>query len=444
MNTVAQDRFATTKAHFKQLFEQFEQGLNGQKAHPIHKLRRTAIQRLEDLQFPGRKNEDWKYTPVTRVLQPAYKSAALANLTSADVEAHLFEGLDVHLLVFNNGKLDQTLSNIGELPEGVEISTIATALDKGTHKEKIEGVLKGWAEGKDAFAALNMSFADNGLFIYVPANVQVEKPIYLLHLNLTASSPFLNNPQRIILAERSSNCTIIERYSNENSNGTYFTNAMTHIDLGANAFFTHYKLQQESLESFQVNQVDVLQERDSTYTSHAIDLGGRLVRNNLRTHLKNSGTLTNFYGVYLAKGEQHLDNQTFIDHAFPHCNSNELYKGVIDDKARGVFNGKVIVRQDAQKTNAFQQNSNLVLSDKAVMDTKPQLEIFADDVKCSHGATIGQLDEESIFYLRSRGLNKEAARSLLQQAFLKEVIENMDIEPIREVVESMITKKFES
>ncbi|MEO1518562.1 MAG: Fe-S cluster assembly protein SufD [Bacteroidota bacterium] len=442
MNTAVQDKFAAIKANYKQLFDQLEDRLNGYKDHPLHQLRRQAIDQLATLNFPGRKNEDWKYTPVTRMLQPSYKTGTAISVSDELLQAQSFEDLDVHLLVFSNGQLDETRSQIGELPEGVILSSIATALE-GPQADKANKVLEQWAKSTDAFAALNMAFADKGVFAYIPANVRMNKPVYMLHVNDGNEAPFFSHPQRIIVAERGSESHFIERYvSPEDS--VYFTNALTHIELGANGKLDHYKIQQESVQAFQVNQVDVLQERDSTYSSYAVDLGGRMVRNNLRTHLQSSGTMTNFYGVYLAKGEQHLDNQTFIDHAFPHCDSNELYKGVIDDKARGVFNGKVIVRQDAQKTNAFQQNSSLVLSQKAVMDTKPQLEIYADDVKCSHGATIGQLDEESIFYLRSRGLNKEQARSLLQQAFLKEVVENMKIDSIRTVVEKLISEKFDS
>ena len=285
--------------------------------------------------------------------------------------------------------------------------------------------------------------ARHGLFIHVAKNAVIEKPVYLIHLAAPGETPTFSSYLNIAIAEQSSEASFIEGlFELPGAEGTYFNNLVNRFRVKPNAHIHHYRLQQEGREGFLISNADVEQDGDSTFSSYAIDLGGRLVRNNLVTTLNNPGTGTNFYGVYFAKGEQHIDNHTFIDHAVPHCISNELYKGILTDKAHGVFNGKVMVRRDAQKTNAFQQNSSLVLSDKAQMDSKPQLEIFADDVRCSHGATIGQLDESAVFYLRSRGLSDDQARFMLQQAFLEEVIEFMKLEPVRAFAEQLILEKF--
>jgi Fe-S cluster assembly protein SufD len=221
-----------------------------------------------------------------------------------------------------------------------------------------------------------------------------------------------------------------------------FINSGVAIYLGENAQLSHYRYQYDTASNYYVNNTRIFQDANSTYSSYVLDTGGKSVRNNLYTYLKGSNTNTNYYGGYLVSGKQHIDNQTFIDHAMPHCESNELYKGILDDRSSGVFNGKVMVRPDAQKTNAFQQNSNLVLSPDAKMNTKPQLEIYADDVKCSHGATVGQLDEQSMYYLRSRGLNKGEAKRLLQFAFIAEVVESFENDQMRDFAEQIVREKM--
>jgi len=289
---------------------------------------------------------------------------------------------------------------------------------------------------------MNRAFAKHGFLIETEANTSEEIPFHFIYINTKGNESHFTHPQLFVNASRSSHLTIIESYHSTDQEAVYFNNAANCIHVGKNAKVDHYRLQYESKSAYQINNTIVSQERDSEYSNYAADLGGKIVRNNLSSELLDSGTQTNYYGVYLGLNKQHIDNQTFIDHAMPHCQSNELYKGILTDKARGVFNGKVLVRQDAQKTNAFQQNSSLVLSNDAVMDAKPQLEIYADDVKCSHGATIGQLDENSVFYLKSRGLNDEAAKNLLQKAFLGEVVSEFKIEAIRRSVLSKIEDKL--
>ena len=351
-----------------------------------------------------------------------------------------FGALEAYQLVFVNGVLDANLSNIENPVKGLTISTLKAGLDEETTQELIENSLNSEI-GLNAFVALNTALVQNGTFIHVAKGTIVDKPIHIMNITVSGGQAIITNPQVLLVAEANSEVSLIETYSAVND-GTYFTNALARFIVGQNAHVHHYKLQNESVNAFQINNSIATQDRDSTYSSYVLDLGGKTVRNNLSSHLQASGTNTNLYGVYLAKGNQHIDNQSFIDHAHPHCESNELYKGIIDEKGRGVFNGKVNVRQDAQKTNAFQQNSSLVLSDTAIMDTKPQLEIFADDVKCSHGATIGQLDESSMYYLRTRGMNEQKARAMLQFAFVAEVLENFKIDAVKEKALAMMEEKL--
>ena len=401
------------------------------------------MKRLEGLDFPTRRDEEWKYTSVNRLLQPAYQLEPAVEVTEAQLQPFLIEGLDAIRLVFINGAFREEFSDIGKLPEGLTVMDLASALADSRYQEMVQRQLDSLMDGQEnAFMVLNAAFARHGLFIHVAKNAVVEKPIYLIHLAAPGDTPTFSSYLNIAIAEQSSEAVFIEGlYELPGAEGAYFNNLVNRFRLKPNSHIHHYRLQQEGREGFLISNADIEQDGDSTFSSYAIDLGGRLVRNNLATTLNNSGT--NFYGAYFANGEQHIDNHTFIDHAMPHCVSNELYKGILTDKARGVFNGKVMVRRDAQKTNAFQQNSTLVLSDKAQMDSKPQLEIFADDVRCSHGATIGQLDESAVFYLRSRGLSDDQARAMLQQAFLEEVIEFMKMEPVRDFAEQLILKKFE-
>lgn len=443
MTPIIQDKFADVKVWFSKLFESYENSLNGQKNQAIHDVRKTAINRLPALDFPTRRNEDWKYTSVNKVLKPQYAEGIPVAVSKEQIAPFLLEDLEVNLFVFVNGWLDEKLSHYQE-EDGLTIKDMATALVSESSKAIVQPYLTHFSEtDENPFVALNAAFARSGHFIHIAANKVIEKPVHFLYLAAPGATDSMINLQNIVVAERSSQFNLVESfYSLEEGESSYFNNVVNRFLLKENAIVDHYKIQQESGNGFQINNTEAEQYRDSTYSAYAVDLGGQIVRNNLSSILRAEGTMTHMKGLYLANGIQHIDNQTFMDHAFAHCNSNELYKGIITDKAKGVFNGKVIVRQDAQKTNAFQQNSNLVLSETAVMDSKPQLEIYADDVKCSHGATIGQLDEEAVFYLRSRGLDEDQARSLLQFAFLQEVLDGFPNEAIKQKAETLINIKF--
>ena len=431
---------------FIELFQQYENGLNGQKNYTGHTIQKTAIKRLSnDINFPSRRNEDWKYTSVAGLLQPPYQQPKPVEIAAADIKPFLFEGLDVYLLVFVNGKYNKALSSKDALLKNITVQEIAAGLQEdGLTKATTSGYLNKWAsETNNSFMVLNTAFAQNGIYIHVPDGLLVDRPLHLLNIAHADEAPTLISPQKIIVAGANSKVTVIETYQQfTDSQQTYFTNTVTQLVLKQNAIVDHYKIQDEGEHAFFINNTEVEQMRDSNYNSYVIDLGGKLVRNNLSSILKDSGTNTNLYGIYVGTNKQHIDNQTFIDHAYPNCNSNELYKGIITDNAKGVFNGKIMVRKDAQKTNAFQKNHSLVLSKNASMNSKPQLEIFADDVKCSHGATIGQLNEDALYYMRSRGLSKSEAVSVLKQAFLTEITDLITIDIVRKKVEQMLIDKF--
>jgi Fe-S cluster assembly protein SufD len=435
-----------SREKFIELFQQYENTLNGQKDYAGHLIQKTAIQRFSnDVNFPTRRNEDWKYTNVTELLQPQYKQPKAVDLKTEDIKPFLFEGLDAYLLVFVNGQYNKVLSSKDELSKKIIVQDISSGLQEDSEtKETASKYLSKWSsEAMNSFIVLNTAFAQNGIYIYVPDGIVLDRPVHILNIAHTEEESTVISPQKIIVAGENSKLTVIETYHHlTSSQQTYFTNTVTQLVLKRNAIVDHYRIQDEDENAFFINNTEIEQQRDSNYSSYVVDLGGKLVRNNLNSILQDSGTSTNFYGLSVGVNKQHIDNQTFIDHAYPNCDSNELYKGILMDRAKGVFNGKIMVRQDAQKTNAFQQNHSLVLSKTAKMNSKPQLEIYADDVKCSHGATIGQLNKEALYYLRSRGLSENEAVSILKQAFLTEITELIKIDPVREKVEQMLVDKF--
>lgn len=428
-------------ARFGALFSEFEQQLNGQKKEAAHNYRSQAAAKLATMSFPTRRDEDYKYTSFARVLNQDYTFPTKDKIREEKLDALRFPTLDAIELVFVNGLFDEGRSQIKDLPEGLTITTIEKALEDESTRAFAEKHLNENASSENPFVVLNTSFAEGGLFVHVAKNAIIDRPIHFIQYNTANEQPYLFHPQRFVEVEQGAQLKIIDSFNGANG-AIYFANVVNVFHVHANAHVFHYKLQTESETAFQINNTTAFQEKDSTYTNLALDLGGRLVRNNLNAIHQGENITSNLYGAFNISGDQHVDHQTFIDHAIPNCQSNELYKGVLDGKSNGVFNGKVMVRRDAQKTNAYQQNAALILSDKATMDSKPQLEIYADDVKCSHGATIGQLDHQSMFYLMSRGMSKKMAREALQHAFLIEVLEQINNEAIKDRAEEMLYQKF--
>jgi Fe-S cluster assembly protein SufD len=328
------------------------------------------------------------------------------------------------------------LSNVKELPDGLVVTDLATALER--HGDLLEPHLARYARHEElTFTALNTAFLRDGAFVHVRAGAIVEKPIHIVHVATAPEQPRIMFPRNLVVAGKSSQLTVVESYL-ALEDQVSFTNAVTEIAAGENALVDHYKVLRAGNQAFHIANTQVRQERASNVSSHYIALSGALVRNEARTVFAGEGSECTFNGLYLGRGRQHLDNFTVIDHARAHCTSHELYRGVLDEKARGVFNGKIYVRPDAQKTDAKQTNQVLLLSDDATINTKPQLEIFADDVKCTHGATVGQLEENALFYLRSRGIGLDQARSLLIFAFANDIIQRVKVEAIRAQLEDVL------
>ena len=422
-------------------FEKFENSLNGESKLPIHQLRKEAIDNFSKLEFPNTKEEEWKYTNISPLLKYNFKPATgKTNVTSEQVSKFLFDKMEPSLLVFVNGHFQEELSNLKDLPKGVVTDSISNAI-----KEKSPLVEKHFGKyaiyNSQIFTALSTAYTKDGAFIYVPDGKIVEAPIHILFLTDSSEEKTLTQPRNLFVAGKNSQVTIIEHYASLSEN-IYFTNNVTEIFADDGAVVDHIKLQEESKKAFHIGRMEIGQGRGSNFTSYAISFGGDISRNDFNSKFNEEGSECTLNGLFLIDGTQLFDVHTLIDHAKPHCNSHEHYKGILDDKSRGVFNGKVMVRKDAQKTNAFQENNNIILSDDALVNTKPQLEIFADDVKCSHGATIGQLDEESMFYLKSRGIGEETARTILIHAFASDVVQTIKVEAIKNYIEEILTKRF--
>ncbi|MBI4445572.1 MAG: Fe-S cluster assembly protein SufD [Acidobacteria bacterium] len=410
-------------------------------------LRESAMERFMGLGFPTSRLEDWKFTSVSPITRMSFQLAPhRANgLSVSELEQLSFLNLGRPCLTFIDGHYSPKLSTPGVAEAGVRMGSLADALQEGSSVAQ-EHLGRHALYTDQAFAALNTAFLHDGAFLEVPKGVVMRAPIHLLFLFTAGGTPLVSHPRSLLLVGRESQVDIVESYV-ALGEGVYFTNAITELVLGENAIVNHYRLQRESPLSFHVATLQAEQGRASTLISHNISMGGALVRNEINSVLSGEGAECTLHGLYLATGLQHVDNHTVIDHARPHCSSREVYKGILDGQASAVFNGKIIVRKDAQKTDAKQTNKNLLLSDDATVNTKPQLEIYADDVKCTHGATIGQLNEEAVFYLRSRGISREEARKLLTYAFANEIVSRIQVAPIRSGLEELVPRqlgKYES
>jgi len=400
-------------------------------------VRKAAMARFTELGFPTTRHEEWRFTNVSPIAKtpfaPADKSA---QVTAEQVARYADWQTEGSRLVFVNGQYSETLSNIAALSDGVIVASLAEAMQ--SHRTQVEPHLANHATyQEDAFTAMNTAFIEDGAFIYVPKSKVVEQPIQLVFVSVPGSQPTSTHPRILVVAEANAQATVVETYCGVGK-GTYFTNPVTEIVAADNAMVEHYRVERESVEAYHVSDLALNQSRSSHVMSLAMQFGGRLVRNDVHALLDDEGCDCTLDGLYLIGGEQHVDNHLRVEHAKPHCRSWEYFKGVLEDKARAVFTGRIIVREDAQKTDAKQTNMNLLLSEDALVDSKPQLEIFADDVKCTHGATIGQVDDDAIFYLQSRGLTRDAARGMLVFAFASEVIEQIKLNPLRAAMQDLL------
>jgi Fe-S cluster assembly protein SufD len=430
-----------TSQHLEE-FERFK--VRTQQPAWLVPLREAGVSSFARQGFPTLQHEDWRFTnvvPISRLtFKPASEMAVNETVRQALARA-AFAKLAGRRLVFLNGRYSAEMSSLRGSTPGAEAGNLGSALAKDSGF--VEKHLGRYAQVQDnAFAGLNQAFFADGAYIHVRAGVTVPEPIQLIYVSAATQAGETMHPRNLIIAEAGSKVTVIESYVGI-SNAAYFTNAVTELVVGDDASVEHLKLQDEAADAFHVAMVQGQFGRASSASIHSFALGARLSRNNIRAKLAGEGLECILNGLYLTKDEQVADHHMIVDHAQPHCASHEYFNGILDDKSKGVFHGRILVRQIAQKTDAKQTNKNLLLSNDATADTKPQLEIYADDVKCTHGATVGQLNDESIFYLRSRGIGPETARRMLIHAFAGEIIERIRCELAREELDKIVWERLE-
>ena len=416
--------------HFVAEFSALRAGLPGQGLEWLDRSRESALDAFATTGFPTPRNEDWKYTRVAPIEKRGFKLAQQngINVQARDVEQFSLGGLECEQLVFVDGRYVDALSNRNVVDGGARITTLESAMNASS--QLLESHLGHYADiNGQPFSALNTAFMTDGAVIHAKNRGADKLPIHLLFI--ATREGVVAHPRILVVAEAASRTTVVESYTSL-VDGCYFTNALTEIALMEEAQVDHYKRQEESTKAFHVATLQVQQGRDSRFASHSISFGGQLVRNDINVLLDGEGAGCTLNGLFMASGRQHVDYHTRIDHAKANGTSEEVYKGILDGRARGVFNGRVKVHPDAQKTDAHQSNKNLLLSRDAEIDTKPELEIYADDVKCSHGATVGQLDEHTLYYMRSRGIGESQARGLLTYGFAKDILDRIDLAPLRE------------
>jgi len=420
------------------LRDQFD-SRGGDEAPWLAPVRSEAFARFADRGFPTTRDEEWRFTNVAPIAAGAFGNAADAALDEpsrlrSGLGFGASAGLDCHELVFVNGRFAGELSSLGAVPEGVNLGSLMTAASAAP--DKLEPILSRVPATSTPFFDLNNAMFTDGAFVRVPSGVALDWPVHLVFL-ATTGQPAAIHPRNLIIAESSSQLRVIETYAGAEG-AVYWTNAVTEVIAREDAVVDHYKLQLESNEAFHVATMECSQARSSAISNHSLSLGGRLARHDINASLDGEGADVTLNGLYVVSGKQHVDHHTVIDHRVPHCTSRELYKGVLSGASKGVFNGRVIVRADAQKTDSRQSNKNLLLSDQALVQTNPQLEINADDVKCAHGATIGQLDDDMLFYLRSRGIGAVQARAILTEGFMADVSERIRIDALRDALTSRL------
>lgn len=438
---------ADARDHYLADFARVAADLPGADLPWLKRIRHAALQAFSERGFPTRRDEEWKYTSVAAFEEHAFLAlnrdavqtdAAHQSSVSAAALARRF-ALDTgagYLMVFHNGRYAPSLSSRGILPAGARLASLADALEVAP--ETLEPYLSN-PERQPAFNALNAAFMTDGAYLHLSRGVVLDSPVHLLFLSTGAGGA--SHIRNVVVAEAGAQATVIEHYAGVDD-AVYFTNAVTGIHAAQDALIEHHKLQQESCAAFHVAGIHAVQQRGSRLASHSFTLGGALTRNDISTVFDASGCEVTLDGLYLVQGRQHVDNHTRVDHRSPNGTSRENYRGVLDGASHAVFNGKVIVRPGAQKTNAYQANHNLLLSRNAEIDTKPELEIHADDVKCNHGATVGQLDETQLFYLRSRGIDEAVARTLLVHAFAHDVIERIRVTSLRNRLEEILLARL--
>ena len=425
--------------NYLESFSEFEKLVAGHALPWLRKLRRDAFARFCEVGFPTTHDEDWRFTNVSAIAQTPFRLArnGRARPSQQELEPYRVAGVACQL-VFVNGRFARELSLPGKLPDGVKVSGLAGEISN--NPGAIEPHLGRYLDiRRDAFCALNTAFVEDGAYVHIPRGTLVEQPICLLFVSTGDDAPSMSHPRNLIVAEEDSQATIVEDYVSLDG-GAVFCNTVTELVAGDHTVLSHYMIEREHEEAFNISTLRIQQGRSANVVSHSVLLGGALVRNNVHPVLAGEGGECLINGLFIGNGHQHLDNYMLVEHASPRCGSRQFYNGILDGHAHGVFHGRIIVHKDAQKTDAKQTNRNLLLSDDAQIDTKPQLEIYADDVKCTHGATIGQIEGDALFYLRSRGIDEVSARKLLLFAFASECLDRMKQGPVRRHVEELINR----
>lgn len=409
--------------------------------HPVHEVRSKAIKNFEAKGFPSKKEEAWKYTSLNSLQKvdfsifPKKESA----LEYKDIKKYFLNEIDTYTIVFVDGIYSAYLSETTH--DGMDICLLSSALTQSQHQQVIELYFNKAAATEESLTSLNTAFSKEGAYIYIPKHKMPKKPIQILHLATGNESALLLQPRNLIIAEENTELQIIERHQSLTGNAV-FTNAVTEIFAARNATIDYYKVQNDTHNASLIDNTYIVQKEHSVVSVHTFSFGGKLTRNNLNFFQQGQGIDSILKGVTILDEKQHVDHHTLVHHAQPNCESHQDYKGIFGEQATGVFNGKIIVDKIAQKTNAFQQNNNILVSDKATVNTKPQLEIFADDVKCSHGCTVGQLDKEALFYLQSRGIPQKEAAALLMYAFANNVLESVRIPELKTRITQLIADKL--
>jgi Fe-S cluster assembly protein SufD len=423
---------------------QREFAVNGGAAAPdwLRDLRTAAIERFGALGFPTTRQEEWRFTSVAPIAETPFtlaKGSGVRFPTLADLDPLLLGDAAPHRLVFVNGFFAEALSRLEGFPSGAWVTSLGAALRQ--EPDLVRRHLGGVAAFDDhPFRALNTAFLAEGAFVYLPARMSLAEPLQILFVTVPGASPIAAHPRTLIVADREASAAIVETYAGLGE-GVYWTNAVTEIVVGDGARVDYHRVQRETEQGYHVASTHCHQGRDSRLSVHPVAFGGALARHDLRVALDGTGAYGVLNGLYLLRGRQHVDHHTVIDHRQPHCESHEYFNGVLDGASRSVFTGRIVVRPGAQRTDSKQTNNNLLLSGEAHADSQPQLEIYADDVKCTHGSTTGPLDERHLFYLKSRGLDAAEARRLLTYGFAAEIIGRMEIAPLRERLDRIVRER---
>jgi Fe-S cluster assembly protein SufD len=422
--------------HYLEAFDQFNHRAATQLGW-LKSLRQEGFARFVEAGFPTTHDEDWRFTNISPISGREFQPAPAVSIEGHQLAQLGLRGFE-YQLVFVNGRFSRELSQIESLPPEVRICGLAEEL--GTNASAVKEHLGQYLNfRRDAFAALNTAFLEDGAYVYVPRGSVLEQPVYVLFISVPGEAPIMEHPRSLIVVEENSQATIVEDYvSLGGSKAPSFSNTVTELVAAENAVVSHYMIVRQDDSAFNVSTLRIQQARTSNVATHSLLISGALVRNNVHPVLAGEGAECLINGLFMANGSQHMDNYMLVEHASPHCNSRQFYNGILNGKGHGVFHGRIIVHKDAQKTDAKQTNRNLLLSDDAQIDTKPQLEIYADDVKCTHGATIGQVDENALFYLRSRGLDESSARHLLLLAFANECLDRMNSDQVRAHLERLV------